>query len=127
MDTQNPIYREDLMEEYKHPSNKGHMDNPTVTIHKANPMCGDEISLQLKIEDGVIKDAKFEGTACMVSIVSSSKLTEHIKDMEISAAEKISKQELLDLIGLNLTTSRIKCATLALDALTKALEDERKK
>lgn len=115
------------MEEYKHPSNKGHMANPTVTVHKANPMCGDEINLQLKIEDGVIKDAKFEGTACMVSIVSSSKLTEHVKDMKLSDAEKITKQELLDLIGLNLTTSRIKCATLALDALTKALADERKK
>jgi nitrogen fixation NifU-like protein len=121
MTDQDNIYREDLMEEYKHPQNRGKIASPTIQILEKNPMCGDEVNLQLKIEDGKIMDAKFDGSACMVSIVSSSKLTQEIIGKSIAEVKKLTKEDLLELIGLNLTTSRVKCATLSLDALNKAL------
>lgn len=116
------LYREELMEVYKNPSNKGKITNPTVAVYHKNPACGDEVNLELLVENGVIKDAKFNGSACMVSIVSSSKLTEAIIGKTLAEAKKLSKEELLGLIGLNLTTSRIRCATLSLEAMQTAIQ-----
>lgn len=117
----NELYREEMMDIYKNPSHKGKMKNPSVKKKGTNPNCGDEVNLQLKIKNGVIEDAKFDGSACAVSIVSSEILTEAVTGMKIEEALKISKDEFLKKIGLNLTTSRVKCATLVLDALKGAL------
>lgn len=125
MAAQNDIYREDIMEIYKHPSNRGSLADPTVTQYENNPFCGDELTLQLKITGGngqeKIVDAKYEGTACAVAIVSASMLTDSIIGKSVAQAKALTKQDLLDLIGINLTTSRVKCATLILEALQKAL------
>jgi SUF system NifU family Fe-S assembly protein len=115
--------RQELLEIYKNPSNKGKLDNPTVTAKKDNSACGDEVALYLNIEDGVITDAKFDGAACAVSIISSSLLTEEVVGKTVEEAKKLSKDDLLGLIGGNLTTSRVKCATLVLEALDEALEE----
>ena len=97
------------------------MQNPSVAVSQKNPMCGDEIYLQLNIENNKIADAKFDGAACMISIVSSSLLTQTLKGKTIKEVKNISKDNLLEMLGINLTTSRIKCATLVLEALTTAL------
>jgi nitrogen fixation protein NifU and related proteins len=116
------IYREELMEIYKNPRNRGSISNASVQVTEKNPMCGDEITLQMLIEDGVIKDAKFDGPACSVSIISSTYLLDNLIGYTLKDAAKFSKEELLDLIGINLSTSRVKCATLALTALKEAIE-----
>ncbi len=115
------------MEIYKNPSNVGRMPSPSVSQRGVNEMCGDEMDLFLKIESGVITDAKFESSACSVSVVSSSILTEMLVGENIAQAEEISKEELLSAIGVNLSTSRIKCATLPLETLKKALEKYKSK
>lgn len=119
MDT---LYQEDLMDLYKHPLHKGHIDDADAESNQKNSMCGDEIILQLKIDDGKIADAKFDGTACAVSIISSSLITDFIIGKTLEEAKQIDKDKLLEMIGLNLTTSRVKCATLVLNALQNALE-----
>jgi nitrogen fixation NifU-like protein len=119
--------REELMEIYKNPSNKKKMLDPTVSVSDKNPMCGDDIILELKISNGIIEDASFQGSACSVSIISSSTLTEILKGKSLIEAKKISKDEFLNLLGLNLTTSRIKCATLVLSALEKGLNQYEEK
>jgi nitrogen fixation NifU-like protein len=116
------LYKEELMDIYKNPSHRGKMNDSTHQSQGKNPMCGDEIVLQLKIADGKIADAKFSGDACAVSIISSDLLAEHIIGKTVDEAKKLTKEDLLDIIGLNLTTSRVKCATLALDALQNALD-----
>lgn len=116
------IYREELMEIYKNPPNRGSLANPSVAVKKHNPMCGDEVNLQLKIASGKIADARFDGSACAVSVISSSLLTEKIIGMTVDEAKTLKKEDLLELIGLNLTTSRVKCAVLVLSALQGALE-----
>lgn len=118
----NDLFRDELMDIYKNPMNQGQIDDHTHRSEGRNPMCGDEVNLQLKIADGKIKDAKFNGSACSVSIISSALLTEHIIGKTVEEAKKITKEDLLDMIGLNLTTSRVKCATLVLSALQGALE-----
>ena len=117
------LYREELMEIYKHPSNKGVLTNPSVSVHKNNPLCGDEVNVQLSIENNIIKDVKYNGSACMVSIVSSSLISDFIKGKTINEVQKISQDDVLHIIGINLTTSRIKCATLVLDALQEAIKN----
>ena len=113
--------REDLMEIYKNPSHKGAVPNADVKVHENNPICGDEIDLSLKVDNGIIKDIKFEGSACSVSIISSDILLDYVKGKTIEEAKKITKEELLKMIDLNLTTSRVKCATLVLIALQNAI------
>lgn len=118
----NNIYREQLMEHYKNPRNFGTINSPTVKETKNNPFCGDVIEMQLKIEDGIIKEAAFSGSACAVSIASASMLTEEITGKTVDEANKVTKEELLEMVGVELTTSRVKCAVLALEALNLALK-----
>ena len=117
------LYREEFMEIYKNPSNRGSMSLPTITSRGVNSMCGDELDLYLNVQDGIIVDAKFESVSCSVSIVSASILTEILIGKTIAQAKEITKEELLSLIGVNLSTSRVKCATLALETLKKGIEE----
>ena len=118
------IYREEFMEIYKTPMNKGKLEHPSVVEHGVNESCGDEMDLYLKIENGKVIDASFEATACSVAIVSSALLTEELKGKTLEEVEKFSKEDLLKLIGVNLTTSRVKCATLPLETIKKAIHNK---
>jgi nitrogen fixation NifU-like protein len=119
----NDLYQEELREIYKNPSNKGKIANPSIAIHHKNPMCGDELELHLKVDDKKITQAKFHGSLCAVSVISSDVLLNHIIGKTISEAKNISKEQLLEWLHMNLTTSRVSCATLVLSALKKALEN----
>jgi len=116
-------YQEELMDIYKNPHNKGKLNKPSVSVSKQNPMCGDEIKLDLNIKNGIVEDAKFEGSACSVSVISSSILTDYLIGKKIEEVKKLTKEDLLKLINLNLTTSRVACATLILSALEEGLKN----
>jgi len=116
------LYKEELMDIYKNPSHKGNLSNPTISVHKENSMCGDELTLELDIREGVVRDAKFKGSACAVSVISSEVLLEDLIGKTVEQAESITKEYLLDLLDMNLTTSRVKCATLVLTALKDGLK-----
>ena len=111
------IYREQLMEHFKNPQNRGRLSNSQVSVKESNPLCGDTITMQLKVKDGKIEDIKFEGSACAVTVAAASLLTQAVKGNTLAQAKAISKEKLLDLLGVELTTSRIKCAVLPLGAL----------
>ena len=117
------VYREQLMEHYKNPQNKGELDDPSKQTAKKNPLCGDVIKMQLKINKGIIEDIKFNADACAVTVASASILSEEVKGKSIEEVKKMKKEDLLDMMGVELTTSRVKCATLALEALQGMLED----
>jgi nitrogen fixation protein NifU and related proteins len=117
------IYREEFMEIYKNPMNEGELENPSIVEHGVNEACGDEMDLFLKIENGIVTDASFKAQSCSVGVVSSAILTDEIKGKKVSEVKAFSKEDLLKLIGVNLTTSRIKCATLPLETLHKSLEN----
>lgn len=115
------LYRSELMEIYKDPTHKGDLANPSISLEKQNAFCGDHLHLTLKIKNNIIEDAKWNGEMCFVSIIGADFLLEEIIGKTISQAKKIDQAKLLELIDLNLSTSRIACATLTLKALQEAL------
>jgi nitrogen fixation NifU-like protein len=131
------------MDHYKNPRNRGTMNDEAVTINLNNPTCGDRISLQLVVEDGKVTDAKYTGEGCSISMSSASMMTEAVKghtfDEALEMAERFSSlmkgeavefEELEDieaLSGVNKFPARIKCATLAWNALRKGIETQNEK
>jgi nitrogen fixation NifU-like protein len=116
------IYREIILDYYRNPRNYGKIENPDVSIKDSNPLCGDEIEMQLKVKDGKIIDIKFIGKGCAISQASASILTEMVKDKDINTARNISKDDILESLGLtSLGPARIKCALLSLKTLKLAI------
>jgi nitrogen fixation protein NifU and related proteins len=112
------IYREIILDHYRNPRNKGKLPNADVSTHDSNPLCGDEIDIHLKVEQGKIKDIKFEGRGCAISQASASMLTEMVLDKPLTAVKDLAKDDILENIGLmNLGPARIKCALLSLKVL----------
>ena len=135
------LYQQLILEHYRNPRNKGELDEKTVEIHMANPVCGDEIRLQLRIEDDRIVDAKHVGHGCSISQASVSMMTNLLKGKELSealaladrftqmmhgdegAAKDRSMGDLRALQGVSQFPVRIKCALLAFDALQEAIKE----
>ena len=112
------IYLEIILDHYRNPRNKGKLSNADVSIHDSNPLCGDEIDIHLKIEEEKVKDIKFEGRGCAISQASASMLTEMIMDKPLTTVKDLTKEDILENIGLmNLGPARIKCALLSLKVL----------
>lgn len=112
------IYREIILDHYRNPRNKGKLPHADVSTHDSNPLCGDEIDIHLKVEQGKIKDIKFEGRGCAISQASASMLTEMVLDKPLTAVKDLAKDDILENIGLmNLGPARIKCALLSLKVL----------
>lgn len=114
------LYRENILDHYKHPKNRGRIPKPDASAHDSNPLCGDEISIFLSIKGSRIEDIKFEGSACAICIASASMLTEEAKGKTVKAAASISKGKVLSLLGIDPGPSRIKCALLPLKVLKLA-------
>ena len=117
------LYREELMDLVKHPSHKGKLTSPTIKQHGVNPMCGDDITLQIHIKDGLIAEFNYYGEACAICMAASEVLADSVEGKSISSAERFDKDSLLDLININLTTSRVKCATLPLETMLEGLKE----
>jgi nitrogen fixation protein NifU and related proteins len=133
------LYRQVIMEHYKNPRNKGLVDDPGyLTIHMNNPSCGDELTVQMKVEDGVITDLKQQGTGCSICCSSASVMTETLKNETIDRAlqiieeyyemikgmpynPEILKGDALVYQGVSQFPARIKCATLAWKACEKGI------
>jgi len=132
------LYRRVIMDHYKNPRNRGKFEDDAVTIDLNNPTCGDRISLQLKVENGVVADAKYTGEGCSISMSSASMMTDAVKgrtlDEAISLADRFSSlmqgedaefeeyEDIEALSGVNKFPARIKCATLAWNALRKGID-----
>lgn len=111
------LYRENILDHYKNPRNYGEIENPDISYFDTNPLCGDELQMQIKVKDGKADDVKFKGKGCSISLASASMLTEMILGQDMEEIKKIGKKEILDAVGLQLGPSRIKCALLSLKVL----------
>ncbi len=116
------IYHEMIIDYSRNPLNYGEMENPDVTFHDSNPLCGDSIDIDMKIDDSKVSDIKFHGKGCAICMACSSVLTEITKGKDIEEVKKITKDDILGELGLeNLQAVRIKCALLSLKVLKFAL------
>jgi nitrogen fixation NifU-like protein len=134
------LYRRVIMDHYQRPRNKGRIEEGAVTVDLNNPTCGDRISLQMRVEDGKIKDAKFLGEGCSISLASASMMTEAVRGLSVDQAlelvdlfskmmqgeevdfDKFPLEDIEALTGVAKFPARIKCATLAWKALEKGVK-----
>jgi nitrogen fixation NifU-like protein len=116
------IYHEMIVDYSRNPINYGEIENHDVTFHDSNPLCGDSIDIDIKIDENKITDIKFHGKGCAICMACSSVLTEITKGKSIDEARKIEKNDVLSELGLeHLQAVRIKCALLSLKVLKSAL------
>ena len=116
------MYKEHILELYKSPSNFGALKKPTHEKTEYNSVCGDEITVQMFIKDEKIKDIKFGGSGCVISMVAASMLTDKIKGMKISDIKNMKGEDVLGMLNMKLNLARVKCALLAFEAVKGALK-----
>ena len=114
------LYAEDIVMHYEHPHNKGKMKDASISMHNENSLCGDDVTIHLKIENGKILDIKFEGVGCAVSMATASMLTDFAKGKTLEKIDHMGVRSIFDLIGFDPGPARLKCATLSLRALKEA-------
>lgn len=112
------FYRENILDHYRNPRNKGRLENPTYMHEEHNPLCGDIIRIDLHVnEDQVIDQVRFDGQGCAISQASASMLTEMIEGKTLDEAKALSKEDLLEALGIEIGPVRLKCALLSLKVL----------
>ncbi len=116
------LYSEKVMEHFKNPRNVGEIENPDGVGHVGNPVCGDIMELYIKVNDGIIVDAKFKTFGCGAAIATSSMLTELVKGKSISETLEISNKTVADALD-GLPPIKMHCSVLAEEALKSAVDD----
>ena len=116
------IYHEMIVDYSRNPINYGEIEDHDVTFHDSNPLCGDSIDIDMKIEDNKVTDIKFHGKGCAICMACSSVLTEITKGKNLEDVRNIEKNDVLSELGLeHLQAVRIKCALLPLKVFKSAL------
>ncbi len=118
------LYAERIIQLYEMPHNKGVIENATMHAHEDNITCGDSIDVYIKIENGIISEAKFDGKGCAISIASASILTDYMKGKTISDIVGIGAEKLFEIIGINPGPARLHCATLCLRTVISAAKKQ---
>jgi nitrogen fixation NifU-like protein len=117
------LYRDYILEHYRRPHNFGVIEDATASFEGSNPLCGDRITMQLGIEDGKVERVGFTGRGCAISQASASLLTDEIKGKPVADVAAFRADELLDLLGIDISPARLKCAMLSHETLQKALAE----
>ena len=112
------LYRELIIDHYKNPQYRGHLDPNDIHFEDDNPLCGDHIEITLRVDaSGRVTDGRFDGKGCAISQASADLLVESIIGKPVEEVKKLSKQDVLDLLGIELGPVRLKCALLSLKVL----------
>jgi nitrogen fixation NifU-like protein len=120
------LYSDKVMDHFRNPRNVGDLKNPDGIGHVGNPVCGDIMELYIKVENGIITDAKFKTFGCGAAIATSSMVTEMVKGKTIDEALEISNQAVVEALD-GLPKVKVHCSVLAEEALKSAIEDYLKK
>jgi nitrogen fixation NifU-like protein len=115
------LYRDYILEHYRRPHNFGVLEQPSASIEGSNPLCGDRITLQIHVSDGVVDQVAFTGRGCAISQASASLLTDEVKGKPLAEVAAFRADDLLDLLGIEISPARLKCAMLSHDTLQQAV------
>ena len=120
------MYKEQILELYKNPLNFGVLESPDIIVEEFNTLCGDKITLSLILnkENNIVKDIKFKGKGCAISIASASLITELVKGKKINKILNLGVKDIENLLNIKISPARVKCATLALDAIKNELNKQ---
>lgn len=111
------LYRELILDHYQHPHNHGEIPEADISYEDSNPLCGDKIRIDIKLKNNIVEDVKFNGKGCAISQASASMLTDELIGISLDDVKKLDKKFILDLLGIPLGPSRIKCALLPLKVI----------
>ncbi len=111
------IYREAILDHSQHPRHHGALERPDYTYEDANPLCGDRVRVDVSVRDGKIADVAFSGHGCAISQAATSMLCERIVGMDLEDVKKLSRDDVLEMLGIDLGPVRLKCALLGLKTL----------
>ena len=114
------FYRDYILDHYRNPRNFGHLDRPDARAEDNNPLCGDTIEMELQLDGDIVRDVRFSGKGCAISQASASMLTESVKGMKLEEVAKLSKDVVLENVGIGISPTRLKCAMLGLRVLKSA-------
>lgn len=117
------MYQEIILQHYRSPANFGPMADADLTGEESNPLCGDRITLQVKLDAArsAVEDVKFSGDGCAISVASASLLTQRIKGKSLDEVRRLTREDVLQLVGIPLSPVRVKCALTGFSALGHAL------
>ncbi|HLM70561.1 MAG: iron-sulfur cluster assembly scaffold protein [Candidatus Lutacidiplasmatales archaeon] len=120
------MYQEVILQHYRTPKNFGPLENPDRIGEESNPLCGDHITLRLKVDAGSqkISEIRFQGDGCAISVASTSMLTEKVAGLTLDQAGHLTRDDVLQLLGIPLSPVRVKCALTGFAALGRALHPE---
>jgi len=114
-------YREYILEHYRNPRNYGKLDNPDVHAEDSNPLCGDQLGMDLRVEGDLVKEVRFQGRGCAISQSAASMLSEMIEGKTVAEVRALGKEDVLDALGVPISPARTKCAFLSLRVLHRGL------
>jgi nitrogen fixation protein NifU and related proteins len=119
------LYRENILDHYKNPRSHGEIEQADAQAEGMNPLCGDEVTISVALDGDTIEDVRFRGRGCAISQAATSMLMEMVKGRSAAAVADMSRDELLEEVGIPLTPVRLKCALLGLGVLKVALHRAR--
>lgn len=115
------LYRETILEHYRHPRHRGTLEHPDHTYEDANPLCGDRIRMDVNVRDGRVAEVLFSGQGCAISQAAASMLCEYVVGKPLDDVKAVGRADVLDMLGVELGPVRLKCAMLALKTLKAGL------
>lgn len=115
------LYHDLILDHYRNPRNRGTLPGATHRNARNNPTCGDRLAMEVIVKDGILADIRFDGSGCAISQAAASLLTAHVKNQPLSAVFSLGTEDVLALLGVPLSPTRLKCALLSLETLHQAL------